>query len=347
MSTSEQIPPIATIQSVPTQPTLPDRELTVLTRGLTKQYNESFVAVSDVNIEIEPGTIFGFIGPNGAGKTTTMRMLATLLEPSSGDAWVCGLSIRDQRVKNLQALRACIGYMPDFIGNYDKMTAREYLEFFAAAYNVEAKRRPVLINDLLQLVDLSSKRDTYIEGLSRGMTQRLALARTLVHDPKLLILDEPASGLDPRARVELRELIKELSRMGKTIIISSHILTELAEMCSHIGIIERGKVLASGRVSDILRSINQHLRYVRLKIGPMSEESLARLPTFLTASPKVKTARPLEGRGEWELQVEGEEADLFFLLRHLVQNNVPVYRYGEQETNLEDIFLQITKGYVS
>ncbi|HEX2915451.1 MAG TPA: ABC transporter ATP-binding protein [Chloroflexia bacterium] len=319
---------------------------TVETRQLSKHYGQ-FTAVNDVSMQIEPGAIFGFIGPNGAGKTTTMRMLATLLEPTSGEAWVCGLNVNDRHVDNLVALRACIGYMPDFIGIYDKMTAKEYLEFYAASYYIDMKRRPKLVTELLELVDLSSKRDTYIENLSRGMTQRLALARTLVHDPRLLLLDEPASGLDPRARVELRELLKELSRMGKTIIISSHILTELTEMCSHIGIIERGNMLASGKVSDILKALNQHTRVIRLKLGALPAELLPALEKVLHSGPGVKNARRIEESMDWELQFEGDEREMHLLLRYLIQKNVPVYSFSEQVSNLEDIFLQITKGYVS
>lgn len=320
--------------------------MTVRTNHLTKWYG-AFTAVNDMNLEIEPGAIYGFIGPNGAGKTTTMRMLATLLEPSQGEAWICGMSIKDRNVDNLVAIRACLGYMPDFIGIYEKMTAREYLDFFAAAYYIEPKKRVGLVNDLLQLVDLGDKRDMFIEGLSRGMTQRLALARTLIHDPRLLILDEPASGLDPHARMELRELLKELSRMGKTIIISSHILTELSEMCSHIGIIERGRLLTSGRVSDIMRSLNQHSRSVRVKLGPVEVEKAEKLLATLSAGPQVKTARPLETPGEWEIQVEGDETQLQALLRYLVQQDLPVYSFSEQTNNLENIFLQVTRGYVN
>jgi ABC-2 type transport system ATP-binding protein len=320
--------------------------MTVRTSHLTKWYG-GFMAVNDMNLEIEPGAIFGFIGPNGAGKTTTMRMLATLLEPSQGEAWVCGLSIKDRHTDNLVALRSCLGYMPDFIGIYEKMTVREYLEFFAAAYYIEAEKRATLIKDLLELVDLSGKHDTFIEGLSRGMTQRLTLARTLIHDPKLLILDEPASGLDPRARMELRELLKELSRMGKTIIISSHILTELAEMCSHIGIIERGQLLTSGRVSDIMRSLNQHRRVVRIKLGPVAVEKAEQLFAILNAGPQVSATRPLDTPGEWELQTEGDETTLQALLRYLVQQDLPIYSFSEQTTNLENIFLQVIQGYVA
>src|SRR5829696_4712087 len=222
----------------------------VQTSHLTRKYG-SFTALDDLNLTIERGSIHGFIGPNGAGKTTTMRILATLLEPSGGQAWVSGYPVTEAPME----VRKRIGYMPDFFGVYDNMMVWEYLDFFAAAYHVPEARRKGMIDDLLALVDLSAKRESYVEELSRGMKQRLCLARTLVHEPELLILDEPASGLDPHARIELRELLKELRSLGKTILVSSHILTELAEMCTHVAIIEQGHLLVSGSVSDILQAM--------------------------------------------------------------------------------------------
>src|SRR5919202_280807 len=204
----------------------------VETEHLTKQYG-AFTALHDLNLGIERGAIHGFIGPNGAGKTTTMRILATLLEPSGGEAWVSGYPVTEAP----QEVRRRVGYMPDFFGVYDNMKVWEYLDFFAASYNVPQEKRKGLIDDLLALVDLSVKKDSFVEELSRGMKQRLCLARTLVHEPDLLILDEPASGLDPHGRIELRELLKELRNLGKTILISSHILADLAEICSGIVII--------------------------------------------------------------------------------------------------------------
>ncbi|MEI6043606.1 MAG: ABC transporter ATP-binding protein [Chloroflexota bacterium] len=332
-------------------------QLVVATENLTKRYG-NFTALENLNLQIETGAIFGFIGPNGAGKTTTMRILATLLEPTSGDAQVCGYSVVDRDKENQTEIRRRIGYMPDFFGVYDRMKVWEYLEFFASAYYVEVKKRFSLINDLLALVDLSDKRGSFVEGLSRGMKQRLGLARCLIHDPALLILDEPASGLDPRARVELRELLKELSRMGKTILISSHILTELAEMCSHIGIIERGHLLTSGRVSDILRNVRQERRVVILKVQALTEH-LAPLEALIAQGPGVLELKPVvttplvqaEKSGwslaSWELQLEGHETELNNLLRYLVGQNVPIYSFAEQEDDLEDIFLKVTKGLVS
>ncbi|NCC37263.1 MAG: ABC transporter ATP-binding protein, partial [Chloroflexia bacterium] len=200
----------------------------VETHALTRRYG-AMVALHDLNLTIPQGAVYGFIGPNGAGKTTTMRILTTLLLPSEGEAYVAGHSVVHERLE----VRRQVGFMPDFFGVYDNMKTHEYLEFFAEAYDISAARRPRLIDDLLELVDLTHKKQADVMGLSRGMKQRLSLARTMLHDPALLILDEPASGLDPRARVELRELLKELRRLGKTIMISSHILTELAEMCTH------------------------------------------------------------------------------------------------------------------
>src|SRR5256714_6766974 len=222
-------------------------------RHLRKEYRE-LVAVKDLNLELEPGDIFGFIGPNGAGKTTTIKMLATLLMPTAGSALVDGIDV----VKYPEQVRSIVGYMPDFFGVYDDIKVWEYLDFFAAAYRIPKQKRPKVIDDVLTLTDLNVKKDAYVESLSRGMKQRLCLAKTLVHDPKVLLLDEPASGLDPRARIEIKELLKELRNMGKTIIISSHILPELADFCNKIGIIEKGEMIVSGDVNDIVRQVREH-----------------------------------------------------------------------------------------
>jgi ABC-2 type transport system ATP-binding protein len=207
--------------------------------GLSKKYGQ-LTALDNLHLNIEEGAVFGFLGPNGAGKTTTMRILTTLLKPTAGDAHIAGYSVR----KNPNDVRRVIGYMPDFFGVYDDMKVWEYLDFFAACYNVPANVRQGMIGDLLALVDLGHKRDAYVESLSRGMKQRLCLARTLAHDPQILILDEPASGLDPRARIEMRELLRELKQMGKTIFFSSHILSEVADICTSIGIMEAGRSMS-------------------------------------------------------------------------------------------------------
>ncbi|MGH2523813.1 MAG: ABC transporter ATP-binding protein, partial [Anaerolineales bacterium] len=211
------------------------------TKNLTKRYGK-LTAVDNLSLSVEQGAIYGFVGPNGAGKTTTMRMLTTLLQPTSGEAWIAGHSVqRDPR-----RVRRAIGYMPDFFGVYDDMKVWEYLDFFAACYEIPETQRASLIGDLLELVDLIHRRDDMVDTLSRGMKQRLCLARTLAHDPQVLILDEPASGLDPRARIEIRELLLELSRLGKTIFFSTHILADVAEICTQVGIVEAGRLVAQG-----------------------------------------------------------------------------------------------------
>src|SRR5688572_19650384 len=225
------------------------------TRDLTKMYGDLY-ALNRLNLKLERGDVYGFIGPNGAGKTTTMRILATLLNPTWGEATVCGYSIYN----GAKDIRRVMGYMPDFFGVYDDMKVIEYLEFFAAAYRIKGAERRKKCDQVLELVDLGYKRDALVTSLSRGMTQRLGLARVLLHEPQVLLLDEPASGLDPRARIEMRELIKELRNMGKTIMLSSHILPELADMCNKIGIIERGKLLFDGDVEAAIRQVRQRTR---------------------------------------------------------------------------------------
>src|SRR5512143_1958442 len=225
-------------------------EYAIDTRDLTRRYGR-VLAVDHLNLQVPRGALFGFIGPNGAGKTTTLRILAGLLEPSTGEVWVNG-----QRLdRDWHATRQMIGYMPDFFGVYDDMLVWEYLDFFARCYGMPAGRRKTMVDELLDLVNLTDKRDANVQALSRGMQQRLCLAHALVHDPQVLLLDEPASGLDPRARVEMRELLKELRNLGKTILISSHILPELEELCTSVAIVDLGKVLAQGRVADIERRL--------------------------------------------------------------------------------------------
>src|SRR5438552_9170834 len=220
----------------------------IKTVNLTKRYG-TLVALSNLNLEINEGDCFGFIGPNGAGKTTTIKILATLLQPTWGEARVCDFVVGYESRK----IRPLIGYVPDYFGAYEDMVVQEYLEFFAAAYNINGTHRTKIVNDVLDLTDLAFKRDALADGLSRGMKQRLSIARVLVHDPKVLLLDEPAGNLDPRARIEMRELLKELRRMGKTILISSHILPELADLCHTVGIIEQGELLYSGPRAEVVR----------------------------------------------------------------------------------------------
>src|SRR5438874_4219348 len=226
------------------------------TRDLTKMYGGLY-ALNRLTLKLERGDVYGFIGPNGAGKTTTMRILATLLNPTWGEATVCGYSIYN----GAKEIRRLMGYMPDFFGVYDDMKVIEYLEFFAAAYRIKGPERRRKCEQVLELVDLGYKRDALVTSLSRGMTQRLGLARVLLHEPQVLLLDEPASGLDPRARIEMRGLLKELRSMGKTILVSSHILPELADICNKIGIIERGKLEFNGDVASAIRQVRQHRIY--------------------------------------------------------------------------------------
>jgi ABC-2 type transport system ATP-binding protein len=356
----------------------------VETRSLTRRYGDT-LALDHLTLQIPDGAIFGFIGPNGAGKTTTMRILTTLLLPTSGEAWVGGESV----LKRPDRVRSLVGFMPDFFGVYDNMKSWEYLDFFGRAYSVPPERRAGAIGELLDLVDLGHKRDDFVMNLSRGMKQRLSLARTMMHDPKLLILDEPASGLDPRARIELRELLKELRALGKTIMISSHILTELAEMCTHIAIIERGRLLAAGDVETIMRSLQPH-RTLELRVLADSfagaDQAAARAEELLRSHPGVLTVRrdgalsavtpedagslvamtaeavPDEVEPDGAARSEGvsdspeslmllvdysgDERGMADLLTLLISNGVVVSRFAEQSSDLEDIFMQVTKGIV-
>ncbi|MBS1723360.1 MAG: ABC transporter ATP-binding protein [Armatimonadetes bacterium] len=305
-------------------------------KGLRKAFGP-LVAVDNISFTLEPGDIFGFIGSNGAGKTTTIRMLATLLEPDSGTAILNG---RDIRVDPM-SVRRQIGFMPDDFGIYDDVKVWEYLDFFATVYRVPKVERQSVIDNVLELVDLTAKRDAMATSLSRGMRQRLSLARCLVHDPSLLLLDEPASGLDPRARAELKELIAELGRMGKMIIVSSHILPELADFCNTVGIIERGKMVTHGRVEDIVRSIQQ-TRILHVKVIEGASEASMFLhgkegvaATNLTGS----TTLTVEFVGDGDMQAD--------LLGVLVSEGYRVIEFREEAANLEDVFLQVTTGAVN
>jgi ABC-2 type transport system ATP-binding protein len=305
----------------------------VETKELTHAYGNTF-ALKSLDLQIPEGAVYGFIGPNGAGKTTTMRILTTLLLPTSGQAWVAGHPVRDHK-----AVRKAVGFMPDFFGVYENMKSWEYLDFFASAYNIPRDRRNSMIGELLELVDLSEKRDADVMGLSRGMKQRLSLARTMIHDPALLILDEPASGLDPRARVELRELLKELRSMGKTIMISSHILTELAEMCTHIGIIERGVLLASGDVATIMRSLTPHRTFEVHLLGDPEQAAAA-----ISGTEHVLAVRVLAESQPPRIEIdhEGDDQSVSELLARLISSGVAVIHFAGQVNNLEEIFMKVT-----
>ena len=304
------------------------------TKGLVKRYNGT-LAVGGVDLAIDEGEIFGLVGPNGAGKTTMLRMLATLLEPTSGDAEIGGESIR----RNPQAVRRVIGYMPDAFGVYDDMKVWEYLDFFGRCYGLGPAQRRRMIGDLLELVDLGAKRDAYVLSLSRGMQQRLCLAHALVHDPKVLLLDEPASGLDPRARVELRELLRELRSLGKTIVISSHILPELEELCTSVAIVDRGRVLAAGTIAEI----GQRLRIgevVRVRVlGEEADVEAAR--AWFEAHADVASAE-LAGMGQIEIGFRGDEAGAAALLAAAIRAKVRVASYSPAATDLQELFLQVT-----
>src|SRR3989475_7366989 len=286
----------------------------VRTSGLVKRYPGT-VAVAGLDLDIDEGEIFGLVGPNGAGKTTTLRILATLLRPTSGEAEVAGMSVTE----NPDAARRVLGFMPDEFGVYDDMKVWEYLDFFARCYGIPGARRRRMIGDLLDLVDLGDKRDAYVQSLSRGMQQRLCLAHTLVHDPQVLLLDEPASGLDPRARVELRELLRELRALGKTIVISSHILPELEELCTSVAIVDRGQVLAQGRVADIERRLRSG---AVLRTRVLAEgEALEAARTHFAADPQVASASILAD-GTIELGFRGDDAASARLLRDAVSAGI-------------------------
>lgn len=303
--------------------------------GFGKDYG-GFKAVESLDLQIGAGEIFGFIGPNGAGKSTTIRFLATLLKASRGRGTVNGFDVQHQPME----VRRSVGYMPDAFGVYDGMRVWEFLDFFAVAYQIPQANRRRIIGEVLELVDLTHKRDDFVNGLSRGMKQRLCLAKTLVHDPPVLILDEPASGLDPRARVLVKELLKELQRMGKTILISSHILTELADICSSIGIIERGRLLMHGPIERVYRRIRSH-RVLDIRVTRDAElaERIIRQKSGL---------RGMERDGlRWTVEIDIDEAGLAELLRELVAADLGIHCFADLEPSLEDVFMTVTEGIVN
>jgi ABC-2 type transport system ATP-binding protein len=308
--------------------------------GLTKKYG-SLVALDNLSLNVEEGSVVGFIGPNGAGKTTTMRILTTLLQPSSGQAWIGGHSVIDEP----QKIRAVIGYMPDFFGVYEDMKVWEYLDFFAACYNVGEAVRKGMITDLLELVDLGHKRDHYVEELSRGMKQRLCLARTLTHNPMVLILDEPASGLDPRARIEMRELLRELKKMGKTIFFSSHILSEVADVCSSIAILEAGKLVAYGDMLEMKKRLRSHRVFSIETLGEIDPLRQAMLSTGKVIQiMSTNTEDDISSSLQFEFAGDDEEASR--LLAELIQKGFKIFSFHEEGSDLEDVFMDLTKGIV-
>ncbi|MCA9248204.1 MAG: ABC transporter ATP-binding protein [Planctomycetales bacterium] len=300
-----------------------------------KRYGD-FTAVANLNLKIEAGEMFGFIGPNGAGKSTSIRFLATLLKATEGEGVVNGFSVTKQPMD----VRRSVGYMPDNFGVYDGMKVWEFLDFFAVAYQIPKSKRKQVIGDVLELLDLEHKRNDFVNGLSRGMKQRLCLAKTLVHDPPVLILDEPASGLDPRARLEVKALLRELRRMGKTILISSHILTELADCCTSIGIIERGQLLLHGSIEKVYRQIRgNRIVHVRF-MGEMAEGI-----SIIRSQPTLRDVQIEDRRCTVEL--EGDDNDVANLLDQLTKRGVRLLAFAEKDPTLEDVFMMVTKGLVT
>ena len=302
----------------------------IAVQGLTKVYG-SRTALDAVSFEVPKGEIFGFVGPNGAGKTTTLRILAALLEPTAGRAFVDGADV----IQHPDLVHDRLGYMPDFFGVYDQLTATEYLDFYAACYRIPRARRKKIAADLLELVGLADRRDQSVDTLSRGLKQRLCLARALVHDPAVLLLDEPASGLDPRARVEMREILKELQRMGKTIVISSHILPELTELCTMVGIIDQGRMRATGLVQDVIRQLTSGRR-LRIMVLGQREEAVA----TLKALPSIRTVDMVNGA--IDVQYEGDDATAASILQALTAAAIRVSGFNQLDGGLEDAFLKAT-----
>ena len=306
----------------------------VRTSGLVKRYPGT-IAVAGLDLDIDEGEIFGLVGPNGAGKTTTLRILATLLRPTSGEAEVAGFSVTE----NPDAVRRVLGFMPDVFGVYDDMKVWEYLDFFARCYGIPAARRRRMIGDLLDLVDLGDRRNTYVQGLSRGMQQRLCLAHTLVHDPQVLLLDEPASGLDPRARVELRELLRELRALGKTIVISSHILPELEELCTSVAIVDHGRVLAQGRVSDIERRLRAG---AVLRVKVLADDAGLEAARAWFGEQSLVASASLNPDGTIEIGFRGDDQETSRLLAAAVTAGLPIMTFARAASDLEELFLQVT-----
>lgn len=308
------------------------------TISLTKRYGRT-VALDQLNLNVAPGTIYGFVGPNGAGKTTTLRMLAGLLEPSSGEILLMG----ERLDREGRASQRLVGYMPDFFGVYDDLRVWEYLDFFARCYNLPAAKRRSTVEGLLDLVDLTPKRDAFVQSLSRGMQQRLCLAHALVHDPPILLLDEPASGLDPRARVELRELLRTLRDMGKTIVLSSHILSELAEVCTALGIMQSGRLIVSGSLDEVMRQLGDTRRLkLTLVRGLEQAQAVLRATSGVGAVEVVDEDAPAAS-GVVTLLVEwdGSPAATADLIERLVKAGAGLAAFGSTTNDLEELFLQI------
>ena len=305
------------------------------TSQLTKRYGD-LIAVNHIDLKLKEGDVFGFIGPNGSGKTTTMRMIATLLQPDYGEAYVCGKSI----YTHAQEIRRLVGFMPDFFGVYEDMTVVEYLEFFAAAYRVKPEARRKVVEEKLELVDMAFKRDAMVNQLSRGQTQRIGLARVMLHDPQVLLLDEPASGLDPRARIEIRNLLKRLGDMKKTVIVSSHILPELADVCTRVGMIEKGNLIVDGYVDEVMRKARQRiLLHIRVK-GDTDKATGLLEQSDLVDSVNVTSDALIEAA------LKPDVEDYSDIPQILLEGGSRLTLFREEETNLETAFMELTKGLV-
>ncbi|TYQ18363.1 UNVERIFIED_CONTAM: ABC-2 type transport system ATP-binding protein [Acetivibrio alkalicellulosi] len=302
-------------------------------KDLVKNYGK-FKAVDNLSLNIGKGHIYGFVGANGAGKTTTMRIVSGLLKATSGYVEVAGIDIR----KNPILFKKKIGYMPDFFGVYDDLKVTEYMDFYSGIYGVAKSDRKAICDQLLELVNLTDKKDFYVDNLSRGMKQRLCLARSLIHNPDLLILDEPASGLDPRARIEMKEVLKGLRDMGKTILISSHILPELAELCTSIGIIEHGKMVVSGTVAEIMAKVSSK-KTLRIKVL----EDIAVLEKFLKEQPSINS---MSVHNDYiDAEFTGENKDMVEILKGAITKGIPIISFNEVDRNLESVFINlITEG---
>jgi ABC-2 type transport system ATP-binding protein len=319
----------------PAPPGKPQDSAVIETHKLTKRYG-NLIAVNQVDLKLDQGDVFGFIGPNGSGKTTTMRMLATLLNPDYGEAYVCGKSI----YTHPQEIRRLVGFMPDFYGVYDDMKVIEYLEFFAAAYRINGPGRRKICEEKLELVDMTFKRDAMVNQLSRGQTQRIGLARVLLHEPQVLLLDEPASGLDPRARIEIRRLLKRLGEMNKTVMVSSHILPELADVCNKVGMIEKGELFVNGRVEEVMHQVRQAIvLHVKVTGDPDQAAKLVDQHDQI-AKVEVRTDQLLV------ITLQKGVHDYAFLNRMLVVGGHDVTLFREEELNLETAFMELTRGLV-
>jgi len=302
------------------------------TKQLTKRFGD-LIAVNEINLNLKEGDVFGFIGPNGSGKTTTMRMLTTLLSPDYGEAYVCGYSI----YTHPHEIRRMVGFMPDFFGVYDDMTVIEYLEFFATTYRIKVPQRRKVCEEKLEMVDMSFKRDAMVNQLSRGQTQRIGLARVLLHEPQVLLLDEPASGLDPRARIEIRNLLKRLGEMNKTVIVSSHILPELADVCTRVGMIEKGNLIVDGYVDEVMRKARQRI-LLHIQVTGKIEQAAALIEQHEdVASIDIRQDTAI-------VSLASEVIDYSFLPTLLIENGFAIRMFREEDVNLETAFLELTEG---